>query len=133
LSHYTWAKALLETTSKSKNSFKKIEGPIAAEIKTELQQSLAAMPEFGPAHELLGFFLMVQGEELPLAESHLQRAIELEPENQSYLFSLAQLQWRRHNVDAARRTLEPLRLSYTDPRLREHAEEMLREMAGTGK
>jgi tetratricopeptide (TPR) repeat protein len=129
LSHYTWAKALLETTSKSKGSFAKLAPGIASEIKSELQKSLSLMPDFGPAHELLGFVLMLQGEELPLAEEHLQRAIDLEPENQSYLFSLAQLQWRRHNLEAARRTLEPLRLSYTDPELRAHAEEMLREMS----
>jgi thioredoxin-like negative regulator of GroEL len=78
---------------------------------------------------LLGFFLMVQGEDLPSAERHLDRAIQLEPENQSYLFSLAQLQWRRNNLEAARHTLEPLRLSYTDARLRAHAEQMLREMS----
>ena len=129
LSHYEWAKELLQTTAKSKNSFTTVQLKIAAEIKGELQKSLALMPDFGPGHELLGFFLMVQDEDLPLAERHLQRAIELEPENQSYLFSLAQLQWRRNNIEAARRTLEPLRLAYADPKLRAHAEEMLRDMA----
>jgi len=60
----------------------------AAEIRGELQKSLALMPDFGPAHELLGFFEMVQGDNLALAEQHLQRAHRLEPENPAYLFSL---------------------------------------------
>jgi len=133
LSHYTWAKALLETTTKKADSYTKVQPGIAAEISGELQKSLALMPSFAPAHELFGFFLMVQGENAPLAEQHLQAAIELEPENQTYLFSLAQLQWRAHKLDAARRTLEPLRLSYASPKLRAHAEEMLREMNGSRK
>jgi len=37
---------------------------------------------------------MVQGEDLPAAEKQIQRAIQLEPDNQSYLLSLAQVNWR---------------------------------------
>jgi Flp pilus assembly protein TadD len=83
------------------------------------------MPDFGPAHELLGFFEMVQGDNLALAEQHLQRAIQLEPENPSYLFSLAQVQLRNHDTDAVRRTLQPLLLPNADAKLRAHAEEMI--------
>ena len=101
----------------------------AAEIRGELQKSLALMPDFGPAHELLGFFEMVQGENLALAEQHLQRAIQLEPENPSYLFSLAQVQLRDHNLDAARHTLQPLLLPNVDAKLRAHAEEMIQGIA----
>ena len=123
----------MEAASKSKGSFSTMPPKTAAAVKSELEKSLALMPDFGPAHQLLGLLLMLQNEDLPEAESHLQRAIELEPENQSYLFYLAQLQWRRNKLEAARRTLEPLRLSYTNPRLRAHAEEMLQEMAKTVK
>ena len=123
----------MQSTAKSKNVFTKPQPAIAAEIKSEFQKSLALMPDFGPAHELLGFLLMIEDEDLAAAEKHLQRAIELEPENQSYLFSLAQLQWRRNNVEAARHTLEPLLVSYADPKLRAHAEQLLREMGEPGK
>jgi thioredoxin-like negative regulator of GroEL len=87
------------------------------------------MPDFGPAHELLGFFEMVQGENLAGAEQHLQRAIQLEPEKPSYLFSLAQIQVRRRNPEAARRTLAPLLLPNANAQLRAHAEEMLQAIA----
>jgi thioredoxin-like negative regulator of GroEL len=86
------------------------------------------MPSFGPAHHLLGFFLLIQGDDLADAEKELQRAIQLEPENQAYLFSLAQVQIRKNEPDAARKTLEPLRLPYVDARLKAHAEEMMREI-----
>ena len=98
----------------------------AAEIRGELQKALALMPDFGPAHHLLGFFDMVQGEDLAGAEKHVARAIELEPENQSYLLTLAQVQLARSDADRARRTLEPLRLPYVEPEVRAHAEEMLK-------
>jgi Flp pilus assembly protein TadD len=90
------------------------------------------MPDFGPAHHLLGVFELVQGDDLPGAERHIGHAIQLEPENQSYLLSLAQVQLARHDPVAARRTLEPLRLSYVDPQLRAHAEEMLKARAQPG-
>jgi thioredoxin-like negative regulator of GroEL len=74
---------------------------------------------------LLGFFEMVQGENLTAAEQHLYTAIRLEPENESYLLTLAQVQIAQKDAAAARRTLESLRLPYVDAGLRAHAEELL--------
>jgi len=71
---------------------------------------------------------MVQGENLSAAEQHLQRAIQLEPENPSYLLSLAQVELRRNDLNAARRTLEGLRARYVDPQLRAAAEGLLNGM-----
>ena len=86
------------------------------------------MPDFGPAHHLLGFFDMVQGENLPLAEKHLQRAIELEPENESYRLSLAQAQLRKKDPEAALKTLASLRLPYVDEQIRKHAEDLIKRI-----
>ena len=86
------------------------------------------MPNFGPAHELLGFFEMVQGDSLATAEQQLQLAIQLEPENPAYRFTLAQTQLRNRNPDAARRTLEPLLLPNADAKLRAHARELIKEI-----
>jgi tetratricopeptide (TPR) repeat protein len=128
LAHYTYARERYRLTAKMPDKYSRIPSDLADEIETEIQKSMTLMPDFAPAHELMGFFLMAQGEHLSLAEQHLQRAIQLEPENESYLFSLAQLQLRRDKPEAARRTLEPLRLSYIEPGLRKHAEEMLKEI-----
>ena len=133
LAHYAYASERYQLTSKSPEMFSPVDATTAAEIEGELQKSMTLMPDFGPAHHLMGFFLMVQGENLPLAEQHLQRSIQLEPDNSSYFIALAQLQIRRNNPEAARRTLEPLRLSYVDPRLRQHAEELLKEISLQGK
>ena len=129
LAYYVYARERYRLTADAEDRYAPLKNEAAAEIRGELQKSLALMPDFGPAHELLGFFEMVQGENLALAEQHLQRAIQLEPENTSYLFSLAQVQLRSRNLDAARHTLQPLLLPNVDAELRAHAEEMIQGIA----
>jgi tetratricopeptide (TPR) repeat protein len=127
LGHYAYAREKYLLTANGPN-LRPLEKETAAEIRAELQKSLALMPDFGPAHHLLGFFEMVQGEDLPDAERHIERAIQLEPENQSYLLTLAQAQLASRDPAAARRTLEPLRLPYVEPQIRAHAEEMIKAL-----
>jgi Flp pilus assembly protein TadD len=124
LAHFTYAREKYLGTAKDAK-LHRLNPETAAEIRAELQKSLALMPDFGPAHHLLGLFELVQGGDLPGAERHIGCAIQLEPENQSYLLSLAQVQLARNNLAAARHTLETLRLCYVDPEIRAHAEEML--------
>ena len=127
LAHYTYAREqyLLLAGGPKVHPLDKEE---AADIRAELQKSLALMPDFGPAHHLLGFFELVQAEDLPAAEKQIARAIQLEPENQAYLLSLAQVQLAKRDPKAARRTLEPLRLPYVEPQIRAHAEEMIKAL-----
>jgi tetratricopeptide (TPR) repeat protein len=129
LAYYVHAREKYRLTADAQDRYAPLKNEAAAEIRAELQKSLALMPDFGPAQELLGFFEMVQGENLALAEKHLQRAIQLEPENTSYLFSLAQVQLRNHDLDAARHTLQPLLLPNVDAKLRAQAEEMIQGIA----
>ena len=130
LGHYTYAREKYLLTAQGRD-LHALDPDTAADIRAELQKSLALMPDFGPAHHLLGFFEMVQSEDLPGAEKHIERAIQLEPENQSYLLSLAQVQLARKDPAAARRTLEPLRLLYVEPQVRAHAEQMLKALSAT--
>ncbi len=132
LAHYSFAREQYLLTARD-SRLRRLEPETAAEIRAELQQSLALMPDFGPAHHLLGVFELVQGDDLAEAERHIERAIELEPENQSYLLSLAQVQLARNDPAAARRTLEPLRLGYVDPEIRAHAEQMFKALAQPGE
>jgi len=128
LAHYIYAREKYRVTAHNSDQYSKIDEESAAEIRAELHKSLTLMPDFAPAHHLLGFFEMVQGEDLPGAERHLQRAIQLEPENPAYQFALAQVQLRKQDVAGAKRTLEGLRTRYVDEQVRSHAEELLREI-----
>ena len=128
LAHYVYAREKYRLTADSGNRYAPLKGAAAAEIRRELLKSIALMPTFGSAHQLLGFFEMVQGEDLASAEDHLRLAIQLEPEDSSYLLSLAQVEWRMKEPDAARRTLEPLLLPNAQADLRAHAEEIIQEI-----
>jgi len=128
LAHYIYASQLYQLTADSQDRYTRIKTDQAEEIQSELQKSITLMPSFGPAHELLGFFEMAQGENLAVAEQQLQFAIQLEPENSAYLFSLAQAQLRNRETDNARNTLQPLLLPYIDPKLRTNAEKLIQEI-----
>ncbi|HEX3801136.1 MAG TPA: hypothetical protein VH413_20765 [Verrucomicrobiae bacterium] len=128
LAHYLYAETKFHAQGDGQGRYTRLDPTIATEIHNELQRSIELMPTFGPSHELMGFFELVQGDELADAQQQLLRAIQLEPENQWYLISLAQVQLRSRDLDAARRTLEPLRLATTEPKLRERAEEEVTEI-----
>ena len=128
LDHYLYAQEKYALTAHGPDQYTRLEGEPAAEIRAELQKSLKLMPDFGPAHSPLGFFEMVQGEDLAAAEQHLTRATQLEPENYSHLLSLAQVQVARNNLEAARRTLASLRLPYVAGEVRARAKDMLRQI-----
>jgi tetratricopeptide (TPR) repeat protein len=127
LAHYTCAQERLRLTSNS-DKYTRIDATAAATIRAELQKSLALMPDFAPAHHLLGFFEMVQGDDLAAARTQLERAVQLEPENESYQLSLAQVQLRDNDSAAALRTLENLQLPYVDKGIRSLADELARNL-----
>jgi tetratricopeptide (TPR) repeat protein len=126
LAHYAYAREKLILSAPEPDSYTRLEGAEAGEVSGELETALKLMPEFGPAQHLLGFFQLLQGENLAGAEQHLNKAIDLEPDNAAYPLTLAQLQLAQHNRTAARRTLEPLCRPYVNAKLRAHAEEMLK-------
>jgi len=128
LTYYACALEQFHATAKAEGRYARIDKTEAVEIRRNLAQSVALMPDFGPSQQLFGFFEMVQGEYLAEAGQHLQRAIQLEPENLSYQLSLAQFQYRSQNPAAARQTLEPLLRPEVDAKLRADAEELVQQI-----
>ena len=128
LSHYVYAQETYALTAHAPDSYSRLDKEQAADIRAQLEKSLSLMPDFGPAHNLLGFLEMAQGEDLAAAEKHLAKAVQLEPENPAHQLVLAQVQLARNDPAAARRTLEPLCRPYVEPRIRAHAEQMLQRV-----
>ena len=128
LTYYVYAEEKLHTTADARHRYTHLDKTPAQELRGALEHSITLMPDFGPAHQLLGFFELVQNENLAKAEMHLRRAIQLEPENPAYLFPLAQLQMRQHHTDAARQTLEPLLRANVEPKLQAEADELMQEI-----
>jgi len=130
LTYYEYAQEEYSATADSQKRHTRLPDPQADEIRRGLLQSITLMPDFASAHALLGFFEMVQGDHLEVAQEQLLRAIQLEPENHSYLLSLAQLQMRTQNPAAARQTLQPLLRPNEAEEIRTQAQAMLNHLAG---
>jgi Flp pilus assembly protein TadD len=128
LVHFVLARARYALTADAEERHTRLEDSLAASLREELKKCIALRPDFAPAHELMGFIVMVQGDSPATAEAHLREAIRLEPENASYLIALAQLQILNNQQAAARRTLAPLLWPHADPALRKAAESILRDM-----
>jgi tetratricopeptide (TPR) repeat protein len=129
LAYYVYAREKYRLTADAQDRYQPLKGEEATDIRNELETAIRLMPHFGPAHELLGFFEMVQGRDLAAAEQQLRLAIQLEPENSSYLFTLAQLQLRDRDLTAARHTLQQLLLPNVDAKLRESAQELIQKIS----
>ena len=128
LVYYLYAKDKYHATADAEGRQARLDDATAGEIRQALQRSLALMPNFAPAHELLGFFEMVQGDDLAAAGQQLQYAIQLAPDNQSYLITLAQLEIHQQNPEAARQTLQTLLRPNVAEELRTVAQKLLAEI-----
>jgi tetratricopeptide (TPR) repeat protein len=128
LVYYAYARDKYHATADAEGRQTRLDGPPAGEIRQALQRSIALMPAFAPARELLGFFEMVQGDDLADAGQQLQCALQLAPDNQSYLFTLAQLDIRQQNPEAARQTLQMLLRPNVAEELRTAAQKLLAEI-----
>jgi tetratricopeptide (TPR) repeat protein len=128
LVYYTFAEKKYRLTARSDEGYAPVDKALADEVRKNLGKSLALMPDYGPSHHLLGFFELVQREDLALAEEHLQRALQLEPENLNNLYVLAEVQIARNETEAARRNLLQLCLPYVNERLRSEAEKRFQKL-----
>ncbi len=128
LVYYSYARDKYRAMADAEGRQTRLAEDQAGEIRRALQRSIALMPDFAPAHELLGFFEMVQGDDLAAAGQQLQRAIQLAPNQQAYLITLAQLDIRQQNPEAARQTLQMLLRPNVAEELRTAAQKLLAEI-----
>lgn len=127
LTHYLYGREKLRTSNVPGKGYTRLEPKTAATIREALQQSIRLMPSFGPAHHLLGTLEAIQGEVI-IAEQHVRKALEFEPDNAMFLMTLAQIQLERSNPAGARESLRPLLHPSVDDDLRERARVMLKKL-----
>lgn len=132
LAHYLCAREQLLLEAPAPDAFQRLPAPEGAQVREELETSLKLMPEFGPAQHLLGFFELLQNEDLSSAAQHLKEAMQLEPDNLAYILTLAELEMARSDSAGARRTLEQLCLPYVSAPLRTQAQQLLKAI-GSGE
>jgi tetratricopeptide (TPR) repeat protein len=131
IAHYFYALEKLKLTIDAQGERGSLPRNTAAEIHDELIKSIALMPDFGPSHELFGILELAQDGNIAVAEQHLQLAVQLEPENSYYLLSLADVQVRNKQPEAARQTLATLLLPTVEAKIRARANELLQQITGT--
>lgn len=133
LANYTYAQQRFHMTSDGHDKYTRLKQDLADEIRAKLNRVIGMMPSFAPAHELLGFLELVQGDDPGAAEQHFLKAIQLDTENQWYLLSLAQAQIMKKDPTAARHTLAALHEPQVDAKLRAQADEVLKEIDDSEK
>ena len=133
LTYYVFAREKLRLCRSSSDGYRKLEKASAEEIRKALSKAISIMPDFGPAHHVLGFFEVIQGEDLNAAETHLRRALELEPDNESYLLALAQALWAKNDKAKARKSLEAACRPSADEKIRAAAREILNRIDALGR
>jgi tetratricopeptide (TPR) repeat protein len=90
-------------------------------VRALVESSIALNPNFAANYQLLAFVNQVNGEDLPEAVRLLEKAIRLDPGNQSFQLELAELHVRLENYDDARRLAASVFLTAAEKTLRNKA------------
>jgi tetratricopeptide (TPR) repeat protein len=105
LAHFYYAETLEREASEKAE-------PLTAEVTKimteELKTAIRLMPSFAPSYSLLGFVCQSPFGDLREGLQAMQRAVQLEPQNQMFKVNLANIQMRMKDYAAARKTLQPL-------------------------
>lgn len=96
-----------------------------------LKQCIKEMPTFAEAYNLLAFLSLVNNEDLDESIALIRQGINLAPGRKGFWLTLAQLQMRKGDFDAARRTLATLRKGRCDELIREAADRLVFQMEQT--
>lgn len=120
LAHFYYAEAL------QRQAVGPLTRKLAQQIADELKISIKLMPGFAHAYYALGFLSLATGESLKEGEELLKAAVRIEPQNSHFALTLAQIQARAQNYEAAKKTLEPLLASTSDPGVKASAESTMK-------
>ncbi len=120
LAHYYYAEAL------QRHAVGPLTPALAQQIANELKTSIKLMPGFAHAYYALGFLSLATGESLKEGAELVKTALRLEPQTSHFVLTLAQIQARMQDYDAAKKTLEPLLASDAEPGLKSAAESTMK-------
>ena len=120
LAHYYYAEAL------QRHAVGPLTPALAQQIAEELKTSIKLMPGFAHSHYALGFLSLATGENLKEGAEQLRAALSIEPQNTHFALTLAQIQARMRDYDAAKKTLAPLLAIDSDPGVKVSAESIMK-------
>jgi tetratricopeptide (TPR) repeat protein len=120
LAHYYYAEAL------QRHAVGPLTPALAQQVADELKTSIKLMPTFAHAYYALGFLSLATGEGLKEGAEHVKTALRIEPQTVHFALTLAQIQARMQDYEAARKTLAPLLALDSDPGLKAAAESTMK-------
>jgi tetratricopeptide (TPR) repeat protein len=97
-------------------------------MRTRLHRAIELKPDFAESYKLLAFINLVADENLDESLTLINKAIALSPGSEEYVFVLAQIYLRQRNFAAARKSVERLAASASDPQMRANAESLLKSI-----
>lgn len=125
LAHYYYAYTLSREGMDETGRVMNYAPATTREMRASLERALALNPDFPESYHLLAFINLVTGEQLDEGVKLISRARALSPGNSSFAFVLAQLYLKKHDFDAAHRTIEPLMRDDAEPSVREGARALM--------
>ncbi|HEV2669260.1 MAG TPA: DUF1570 domain-containing protein, partial [Blastocatellia bacterium] len=129
LAHYNYAFAIHREQVGESQYVSDLPEESVKEMRAALRLALRLNPDFPDTYKLLAFIDLVRGEDLDDAIDLINRAISLAPHREDIVYTLAQIQLRRKDYAAARRTALALAGGAAKSDVRERANSMLENIA----
>ena len=129
LAHYYYAFAIHREQIGESQYVSDIPDESAREMRAALEVARRLNPDFADTYKLLAFINLVRGDDLDEAIHLINRAISLAPHREDIAYTLAQIQMRRKDYAAARRTALTLAGGGAKSDVHERANSMLENIA----
>src|SRR5215471_1529244 len=129
LAHYYYALAIHREQVDESQYVSDLPEESVKEMRAALRIARRLNPDFADTYKLLAFINLVRGEYLDEAVELINRAISLAPHREDIVYTLAQIQLRRKDYTAARRTALTLAGGAAKSDVRERANAMLENIA----
>lgn len=129
LTHYYYAYAISRELTTDGQLINDLPPEAVRRMRAELVRSIELKPDFPESYHLLAFINLVTGEQLNESIAMIKHAIELSPGSEEFLFVLAQLYIKKHDIDGARKLIAPLATTGSDPKIRTRASLLLAKIS----
>ena len=129
LAHYYYALAIHREQVDESQYVSDLPEESVKEMRAALRLARQLNPDFADTYKLLAFINLVRGEDLDEAIELINRAVSLAPHREDIVYTLAQIQLKRKDYTAARRTALTLAGGAAKSEVRERANMMLENIA----
>jgi tetratricopeptide (TPR) repeat protein len=129
LAHYYFAFALQREQVDESQYVSDFPAETVEAMRTALAKARQLNPNFADTYKQLAFINLVLGEDLDEAADLINTAIKLSPKREDFVYTLAQIQMRRKDYQAAKQTVGTLAERAVKPDIRERAKSLLEVIA----